>query len=104
MAFLSEILCEKQGIPEPFRSQASKCCECGKTISQGGMWAMNENHLGICNKCAPILLDWYIDALLDTGEIQEDNDILTVQKLSNDIIERYRRKKEKKAKYSKKHM
>lgn len=95
MAFLSEILDDKV-IPESDRNQAASCCQCGKTIEKGGMWAMNNLHLGICDRCAPILLDWYIDTLNDTQKLSEYDDIGNVQKLSNDIIDRYKRKKDKK--------
>lgn len=104
MAFLSEILNESDGIPEELKKQASFCCSCRTEISNGGMWAMNREHLGICKKCAPILLDWYIDALLDSDIINESNDIENVIKLSNDIAVRYKRKKEKKVSGNKKHM
>jgi len=106
MAFLSEILNEPDGIPDFFKEQASYCCCCKDKISSGGMWVLyiENGHLGICKKCAPSLLDWYIDTLLDTGAIDENDDIEDVMKLSNDIIGRYKRKKEQKIKWNKKHL
>lgn len=104
MAFLSEILKESSGLPEKYRKEASICCECGEKISNGGMWAMDKLHLGICEKCAPILLDWYIDTLLDVGTINEIDDIENVKKLSDDIIIRYKRKRDKKIKQEKAHL
>lgn len=104
MAYLSEILSESSGIPPKCKDEASKCLSCGEKIKQGGMWATQEMHIGICKKCAPVLLDWYIDTLLDTGEIDENDDVESIKRLSNDIISRYDRKKKKKIKYKKKHM
>lgn len=104
MAFLSEILNEEPGIPPKYKEQASICLMCGDRIQKGGMWATQQIHTSICKKCAPSLLDWYIDALLDTQEIDESDDIENVKKLSNDIVDRYHRKKQKKIKHNKIHM
>lgn len=104
MAYLSEILTEEPGIPLKFKEQVSLCCMCGKKISSGGMWATQEAHLGICKDCAPSLLDWYIDTLLDSDIINENDDIENIKNLSNSIIDRYKRKKQKKEKYKKNHM
>lgn len=102
MAYLSEII--NGAIPKEFAEEASVCCECGKKIHSGGMWAMQEAHIGICKDCSSVLLDWYIDTLLDTGIIDENDDVESVQKLSNDIIGRYKWKKQRKEKYNKNHM
>lgn len=104
MAFLSEILCEEPGIPTKYKEQASVCLMCGEKIEKGGMWATNQLHTSVCKNCAPELLDWYIDTLLDTQEINEIDDIANVRKLSGDIINRYDRKKQKKIKHNKNHM
>lgn len=104
MAYLSEILNEQSGIPKKYREEASVCLMCGKKIKFGGMWATQKIHAGVCEKCAPTLLDWYIDTLFDVKEISEEDDIASVKKLSNDIIERYERKKKKKVQYKKKHL
>lgn len=104
MAYLSEILSEQPGIPPKYKEEASVCLMCGEKIESGGMWATQKLHTSICKKCAPSLLDWYIDTLLDTKEISEENDIASVKRLSNDIIKRYERKKNKKIKYAKKHL
>jgi len=104
MAFLSEILNEEPGIPPKYKEQASLCLMCGKKIEKGGMWATNELHTSICKECAPVLLDWYIDTLLDTQEINEVDDINTIRRLSNNIIDRYERKKQKKISGNKKHI
>mgnify|MGYP006987710281 CR=1 FL=1 len=104
MAFLSEILKEGSDIPTKYKEQSSICLMCGEKVHEGGMWATQSIHTCVCEKCAPSLLDWYIDTLLDTKVIDENNDISNVKKLSNDIIERYERKKDKKIKYGKKHL
>lgn len=104
MALLSEVLSEGYGIPKEYKEQASKCLMCDDKIEKGGMWATQPLHAGVCDKCAPSLLDWYIDTLLDTKAINEDDDMDNIQKLSNDIIDRYKRKKQKKIQYKKKHI
>ena len=104
MAFLSEILNEDPGIPQRCKDEASICLLCGKKIKEGGMWATQQLHTSVCAKCAPQLLDWYIDTLLDTEEIDESDDISNIKRLSNDIINRYDRKKKKKTINNKKHM
>lgn len=104
MAFLSEILNESPGIPPKFKEQSSICLMCGEKVDRGGMWATQELHTCVCEKCAPSLLDWYIDTLLDTKIIDENDDITSVTKLSNAIIERYKSKKQKKIEYKKKHI
>lgn len=104
MAFLSEILTEELGIPPKYKDEASVCLMCGEKIKEGGMWASQQIHAGICKKCAPQLLDWYIDTLLDAKVIDEVDDIENVKKLSCDIIDRYNRKKQKKIKGNKRHM
>lgn len=68
------------------------------------MWATNELHTSICKECAPVILDWYIDTLLDTQGINEFDDINTIRRLSNNIIDRYERKKQKKIRGNKKHI
>ncbi len=104
MAFLSEILNEEPGIPQKYKEQSAICIMCGEKNERGGMWATQALHTSVCGKCAPVLLDWYIDTLLDTQEIDESDDIANVKRLSNDIIERYERKKQKKIRYNKKHI
>ena len=104
MAFLSEILTEKLGIPQKCKKEASFCLMCGEKIKEGGMWATPQIHVGICQKCAPQLLDLYIDTLLDTRVIDEVDDIENVKKLSCDIIDRYNRKRQKKIKGNRRHM
>jgi len=106
MAYLSELIEEftHDIHMKKFVGEMSKCISCGEKITNGGMWAMNEQHIGICKECAPILLDLYIDTLLDTGIIDENNDIESIKKLSNDIIVRYERKKEKKMQHNKTHL
>ena len=104
MAFLSEILSGNSGIPPKYKEQASVCMMCGEQIVKGGMWATQPLHAGVCQKCAPQLLDWYIDTLLDTQAIDEFDDIANIKRLSNDIIDRYDRKKKKKIVNNKKHM
>lgn len=104
MAFLSEILNEEPGIPQKFKEQSSICLMCGEKTDHGGMWATQELHTCVCKRCAPSLLDWYIDTLLDTGEIDEYEDISSVKRLINDIVDRYERKKKKKIQHNKKHI
>ena len=104
MALLSEIIKESSGIPKEYRKEAAVCCNCGEKISHGGMWAMYEHHIGICKKCSTSLLDWYIDTLIDTGEIDEVDDIKNVKRLTNDIIDRYKKKHDQKLRLGKKHM
>ena len=104
MAFLSEILNEEPGIPQRYREEASICLMCGGKIKEGGMWATQQLHTSVCLKCAPSLLDWYIDTLLDTQTIKEADDVANVKKLTCDIIDRYSKKKQMKIKYNKKHM
>lgn len=104
MAFLSEILNEQQGIPERCKEEASICLMCGEKIAEGGMWATQQIHTSVCAKCAPSLLDWYIDTLLDSKVIDESDDISNLKKLTGDIIDRYKKKKNMKIKYKKRHM
>lgn len=104
MAFLSEILSEVPGIPQQYKEQASICLMCGEKNERGGMWATYRLHTSVCKKCAPSLLDWYIDTLLDGQEINESDDIANIKRLSNDIICRYEKKKLDKVKHNKKHM
>lgn len=104
MAFLSEILTEELGIPPKYKEEASICLFCGEEIKEGGMWATQRLHAGVCRKCAPQLLDWYIDTLLDTKVLDEVDDVENVKKLSSNIIDRYNRKKQKKIKSNKSHM
>lgn len=104
MSYLSEILTEENGLPKDVKKEVSICMECGNKIEKGGMWATQNSHLGICKDCASALLDFYIDTLLDTQEIDENDDIGSIKRLTSDIVERYERKKSKKIKYNKKHM
>ena len=104
MAFLSEILNEESGIPKRCKDEASICLLCGEKIEEGGMWATQQLHTSVCAKCAPSLLDWYIDTLLDAKVIDESDDVTNVKKLSCDIIDRYNKKKHMKIKYNKGHM
>lgn len=104
MAFLSEILTEEPGIPQKYRDEASICLICGEKIKEGGMWATQQLHTSVCAKCAPSLLDWYIDTLLDAKVIDESDDVANVKKLTCDIIDRYNKKKQMKIKYNKRHM
>lgn len=104
MAYLSEILYDDPGIPQECKNEASICLMCGKKIEKGGMWATQQLHTSICINCSPSLLDWYIDTLLDTQTLNEDNDIENLQKLVCDIINRYDKKKQMKVRYNKKHM
>lgn len=103
MALLSEILQEEPGIPPKCKEEASICLMCGEKTDIGGMWATMQLHTCVCPKCAPSLLDWYIDTLLDAKEIDEVDDIANVKRLSNGIIDRYEKKKLMKARYNKKH-
>ena len=103
MAFLSEIISDSN-FPTNLVNEASKCFMCGNKIKEGGMWSAHKLHTCVCLHCAPLLLDWYIDTLLDTQKIDENNDEDNYQKLSNDIIERYKRKKQKKIEQNKDHM
>ena len=66
MAKLSKTLISS-GIPQKYKDEMSKCCFCGDQITRGGMWAGKEHHLGICEKCSLYLIDWYVDALMDTS-------------------------------------
>ncbi len=102
MAFLSDML--KSDMLREQHKEASFCCSCNKKITNGGMWAMSKNNLGICKECAPVLLDWYIDSLLDTDVINESDDVENMKKLSNDISVRYKRKIDKKLNYGRDHM
>jgi len=70
MAKLSKTL-RSGGIPTKCKEEMSKCCFCGEDISHGGMWAAANHHLGICEKCAPLLIDWYADTLMDTSDFEE---------------------------------
>lgn len=102
MAYLSEVI--NGGIPKEFADEASICCMCGEKISHGGMWAMQEHHVGICKDCANYLIDWYIDTLLDTQKINEDEDIENIKKIICNVLDRYNHKKKMKKKYNKNHM
>lgn len=102
MAYLSEHV--NFARTNEFEKEILNCCICGKEISKGGMWAMQEHHIGICKDCAHSLLELYIDTLLDSGEISEENDVESMIRLSNDILDRYKDKKEKKEKLNKNHM
>ena len=104
MAFLSEILNQEPGIPQKYKEQSSICLMCGEKADKGGMWATHELHTCVCEKCAPSLLDWYIDTLLDTKQINEEDDIVNIKKLSNEIIDRYKKKKDMKIRYGKNHL
>ncbi len=104
MAFLSNVLQEELGIPQNYREEAAICLMCGKKNENGGMWATPNLHTSICKNCAPSLLDWYIDTLLDTQEMDESDDIANIKRLSNDIIDRYNHKKKAKIKHNKNHM
>lgn len=104
MAFLSDYTGENALFPIGKKDEEPKCCSCGKTISKGGLWSMNQMELSICEDCAPILLDWYIDTLMDSENLSKDDDIENIKNLSTGIIERYDRKKKKMIKYKKKHI
>lgn len=104
MAFLSEILNEEPGIPQKYKDEASMCLMCGEKTKKGGMWATQSLHTCVCVKCAPSLLDWHIDTLLDAEVINESNDIENAKKLTCDILNRYNRKKKKKIELKKNHM
>lgn len=103
MAFLSEIISDSN-FPSNLKSKASICFLCGNKVKEGGMWSAHKLETCVCLQCAPLLLDWYIDTLLDTQKIDENNDDESCRKLSNDIIQRYKRKKQKKIKQNKKHI
>ncbi len=104
MAFLSEILSEEPGIPQKNKEQACICLMCGEKVKEGGMWVAQQLHTSVCAKCAPSLLDWYIDTLFDTQAIDEYDDVANIKKLTSDIIDRYNKKKQMKIKYNKRHM
>lgn len=104
MAFLSEILCEEPGIPPEYKEQASICLLCGDKVKEGGMWTTYQLHTCVCAKCAPSLLDWYIDTLLDTQMIDEVDDVANIKRLACDIMDRYNKKKQMKIQHNKKHM
>lgn len=103
MAFLSEVLNDTT-IPQSCRNEAAACILCGEKIQKGGMWAGHKIHIGICKKCSPQLLDLYIDTLLDTGMLEETDDVSNVKTLCDDIIVRYKRKREKKEAGNKSHL
>lgn len=103
MAYLSEIISDSN-FPSNLKNDVSTFFLCGNKVKEGGMWSAHKLNTCVCIHCAPILLDWYIDALLDTQEIDENNDEDNFHKLSNDIIERYKRKKQKKIIQNKNHM
>lgn len=103
MAYLSEILKDPE-INSQCKDEISTCLVCGQKNTEGGMWATNKIETCICSKCAPVLLDWYIDTLLDTHQLDENDDDNSCIRLSKDITERYRRKKDKKISQNKAHM
>lgn len=103
MAYLSEILSDSN-FSSQHKEEISTCLMCGAKITEGGMWSANKIDTCVCIKCVPVLLDWYIDTLLDTHHLDENDDVNSCMRLSNDIMERYRRKKEKKISQNKRHI
>lgn len=91
MAKLSEIT-GSMGITEQYREEAKKCCFCGEKISHGGMWSADDQHLGICEGCAPFLIDWYVDTLMDTSSFE----MLSIDDKKNKVMETVNKRLEKK--------
>jgi len=91
MARLSKTL--GSSIPEKYQKEMSQCYFCGEQITHGGMWAGDEHHLGVCKECSPLLIDWYVDTVMDTTGFEKLNLDEKKKEVFN-VVERRLEKKE----------
>ena len=67
MAELSKIVNKNNvnhGIPAEYQKQLATCFFCDEEIEKGGCW-VSIHHIGVCEKCAPYLIDLLVDTLTD---------------------------------------
>jgi len=103
MAWLSKIrndeVLQQNGVVE----EISMCSSCGKEIKKGGMWALGNNqYIAICENCASILLDLYIDTMQDSGKYDGLTDHEIMSKITGECQNRYVRKVRKKGEFNNK--